>query len=230
MGTGVGGGGGGERKSEDSTADTARKRPETVDRRQNNGSVKAVSPRHWLPIDLCTAQLLFQLLCLGSVTKTMFVAPLLRNNLKRKKSNFRSPAPPPCSWSLLGWGSNSTSLLLISPGTLVSKCLLYSHLKSYIAPVENVRLNHLYYVKCTSRVGTRQRKQTRVERVSRVSTSTKTAALCDPCPVGFVTRTNGSTSRYDCYLSENLVRLYRFMAVLNCDPGVAIGRVQWFPN
>ena len=29
-----------------STAETARKRPETVDRRQNNGSVKAVSPRH----------------------------------------------------------------------------------------------------------------------------------------------------------------------------------------
>ena len=37
---------------------------------------------------------------LGRVTKTMSVALLLRNNLdnsKRKKSNFRSPAPPHCS-------------------------------------------------------------------------------------------------------------------------------------
>ena len=30
---------------------------------------------------------------LGRVTKTMSVALLLRNNPKRKKSNFRSPAP-----------------------------------------------------------------------------------------------------------------------------------------
>ena len=43
-----------------------------------------------------------QLPCLGRVTKTMSVALLLRNNSKRKKSNFRSPAPPPYSWSLLG--------------------------------------------------------------------------------------------------------------------------------
>ena len=53
-----------------------------------------------LPSDLCTAQLLFQLLCLGRVTKTMSVALLLTNNLdnsKRKKSNFLSPAPPPYS-------------------------------------------------------------------------------------------------------------------------------------
>ena len=39
-----------------------KKTGETVDRRQNNGSVKAVSPSP-LPSDLCTAQLLFQLLC-----------------------------------------------------------------------------------------------------------------------------------------------------------------------
>ena len=39
---------------------------------------------------------------LGRVTRTMSVALLLRNSPKRKKSNFRSPAPPPCSWSLLG--------------------------------------------------------------------------------------------------------------------------------
>ena len=34
---------------------------------------------------------------LGRVTRTRSVALLLRNNSKRKKSNFRSPAPPPCS-------------------------------------------------------------------------------------------------------------------------------------
>ena len=34
---------------------------------------------------------------LGRVTRTMSVALLLRNNSKRKKSNFRSPSPPPCS-------------------------------------------------------------------------------------------------------------------------------------
>ena len=52
------------------------------------------------PPDLCTAQLLFQLLYLDRVTKTMSVALLLTNNLdnsKRKKSNFLSPAPPPYS-------------------------------------------------------------------------------------------------------------------------------------
>ena len=42
---------------------------------------------------------------LDRVTKTMFVAPLLMNNLdnsKQKTSNLLSPAPPPYSWSLLG--------------------------------------------------------------------------------------------------------------------------------
>ena len=34
---------------------------------------------------------------LGRVTRTMFVAPLLSNNLKQKRSNFHSPVPPPCS-------------------------------------------------------------------------------------------------------------------------------------
>ena len=54
--------------------------------------------------DLCTAQLLFQVPC-WAVTRTMSVALLLRNNPKRKKSNFRSPAPP-------------QSLLMISSGLL----------------------------------------------------------------------------------------------------------------
>ena len=43
LGTGTGGGG---RKSEGSTADTAPKDRRDLDRRQNNGSVKAVSPCH----------------------------------------------------------------------------------------------------------------------------------------------------------------------------------------
>ena len=34
---------------------------------------------------------------LDRVTRTMSVALLLSNNLKRRKSNFRSPAPPPYS-------------------------------------------------------------------------------------------------------------------------------------
>ena len=43
-----------------------------------------------LPSDLCNAQLPFQLLCLGRVTKTMSVAPLLTNNLDN--SSTGSPA------------------------------------------------------------------------------------------------------------------------------------------
>ena len=82
--------------------------------------------------------LLFQLPCLVRFTRTMSTALLLRNNSKRKKSNFRSPAPPPYSCSGLTWRSSSTSSsrsldLLISPGTLY-ECLfrfssfLYSRL------------------------------------------------------------------------------------------------------
>ena len=55
-----------------------------MDRRQNNGSVKAVSPRH-CP---ATAQLLFQLLCLGRVTKTMSVALPWRNNSNERSLTF----------------------------------------------------------------------------------------------------------------------------------------------
>ena len=85
-------------ESEGSTADTARKRPE----------------RPW------TAARTME----GRVTKTMSVALRCCRGTtwtERKKFNFRRPAPPPCSWSPssgLTWGSSSTSLLLISPGTL----------------------------------------------------------------------------------------------------------------
>ena len=33
---------------------------------------------------------------LGRVKRTVSIAPLLSNNLKQKRSNFHSPAPPPC--------------------------------------------------------------------------------------------------------------------------------------
>ena len=80
--------GGRGRESEGSTADTARKRPE----------------RPWTAAR--TMEVLWRLVhcaiavstvVLGRVTRTVSVAPLLRNNPKRKKSNFRSPAPLPCS-------------------------------------------------------------------------------------------------------------------------------------
>ena len=81
-----------------------KKTGETVDCCQNNGSFKAaVSPHHCPATSaLLRNQLLFQLPCLGRVTRTMSVALLLRNNSKQRKSNFRSPAPPPYSWYLRG--------------------------------------------------------------------------------------------------------------------------------
>ena len=76
-----------------------KKTGETVDRRQNNGSVKecplAIAQR------LVHCAIAVSTAVLGRVTRTMSVALLLRNSPKRKKSNSRSPAPPPCSWSHL---------------------------------------------------------------------------------------------------------------------------------
>ena len=80
------------------TAETARKRPERPWTAARTMEVLRRCPSP-LPIDLCTAQLLFQLLC-WTVTKTMSVALLLTNNLdnsKQKTSNLLSPAPPPYS-------------------------------------------------------------------------------------------------------------------------------------
>ena len=102
------GDGGTGRESEGSTADTAWKRPESVsvDHRQNNGNVKMVSP-HGVQrlvhqaISVSTAML-------GRVTRTISIALLLRNNPKRKKSHFHSPAPPPSSWSRLEPCGNDT--------------------------------------------------------------------------------------------------------------------------
>ena len=64
---------------------------ETVDRRQNNGSVKAVSLRHCQRLVHCAIAVS------TAVLRTMSDALLLSNNSKRKTSNFRSPAPPPYS-------------------------------------------------------------------------------------------------------------------------------------
>ena len=100
------------RKSEGSTADTARKRPERPWTAARTTEVLrrcplAIAQRlvHCAAIAVSTA-----VLGAESQRQCPSVAPLLRNNLKRKKSNFRSAAPPPCSWSLQGWGSSSTSL------------------------------------------------------------------------------------------------------------------------
>ena len=74
-----------------------------MDRRQNNGSVKAVSPRH-LPSDLCTAQLLFQLLCLGSHKDKVRCTAIDEQlgQLEAKEVQL--------------WQPSSTSLLMISSG------------------------------------------------------------------------------------------------------------------
>ena len=93
------------RKSKGSTSDTARKRPErpwtaarTMEVLRPCPLAIAQRPVH-CAVAVSTA-------VLDRVTKTMSFALLLTNNLdnsKRKKSNFRSPAPPPYSWSLLGY-------------------------------------------------------------------------------------------------------------------------------
>ena len=77
-----------------------KKTGETVDRRQNNGSVKAVSPRLAIAQRLVHCAIALSTAVLDRVTKTMSVAPLLMNNLdnsKQKTSNLLSPAPPPYS-------------------------------------------------------------------------------------------------------------------------------------
>ena len=100
-GGGGGGGGGRRRESEGSTADIARKRLEGPWTAARTMEVLRRCP-------LAIAQRLVHCAfavstaVLGRVTRTMSAALLLRNNPNRKKSSFRSPAPFPCSWSLLG--------------------------------------------------------------------------------------------------------------------------------
>ena len=93
-----GGGGGRERgrKSEGSTADTARKR---LERLRTAARTMAVLRRCPLAIAqrLVHCAITVSTAVLGRVTRTMSVALLLRNKPKRKKSNLLSPAPPPYS-------------------------------------------------------------------------------------------------------------------------------------
>ena len=95
-GGGGGGGRGGGRKSEGSTTDTAGKGPERPWTAAGTIEVLRRCP-------LAIAQQLVHCTTavsnavLGRVTKTMSVPLLLRKNPKRKKSYFRSQAPPPCS-------------------------------------------------------------------------------------------------------------------------------------
>ena len=113
-----GGGGGGWRKSEGSTADTARKRPERPWTATRTMEVLRRCPLAIALRLVHCAIAVSNAVPLSSHKDNVRCTALLRNNPKQKKSNFRSPTPPPCSWPLLGWGSSSTSMLLISPGTL----------------------------------------------------------------------------------------------------------------
>ena len=87
-----------------STTETARKRPE---RPWTAARTMEMLRRCPLAIAqrLVHCAIALSTAVLDRVTKTMSVAPLLRNNLdnsKQKMSNLLSPAPPPYSWSLLG--------------------------------------------------------------------------------------------------------------------------------
>ena len=72
-----------------------------MDHRQNNIYVKAVGTS---PVwsNLCTQLTDVSTAVRSRVTKTTSVAQLLMNNWSKRLSNFLSPAPPSCSWSLLG--------------------------------------------------------------------------------------------------------------------------------
>ena len=74
-----------------------KKTGETVDRRQNKDSVKAVSLLHY-PATSALRNCCFN--C-RAWAESQGQCPLHCCS-KRKKSNFRSPAPPPYSWFLLG--------------------------------------------------------------------------------------------------------------------------------
>ena len=93
-GTGQGGGKGRTREWRLDRGYRPKKTGETVDHRQNNGNVKAVSSRH-CAVTRALRNCGFNCCAIRTI---LSVALLLRSN---PKSNFRSPAPPPCSWSRL---------------------------------------------------------------------------------------------------------------------------------
>ena len=93
---GRGGGGGRGRKSDGSTADTARKRPE---RPWTAAKTMEVLRRCLLAtakrfVHCATA---VSTTVLGQSHKDNVRGTAVEENLKRKRSNFRSPASPPCS-------------------------------------------------------------------------------------------------------------------------------------
>ena len=88
-------------ESEGSTVDTAQKRPERPWTAARTMKVLRQCPLTIVQQSVHCA-IAVSTAVVGRVTRTMSTALLSRNNPKRKKSNFRSPAPPPCSWSLLG--------------------------------------------------------------------------------------------------------------------------------
>ena len=96
-----------------------KKTGETVDRRQNNGSVKAVSPRH------CAATSALRNCCfncrVGQSHKDSFRCTAVQEQPEAKEVQLSQPSSTSMlmiSSGLTG-GSSPTSLLLISSGTLV---------------------------------------------------------------------------------------------------------------
>ena len=86
-------------KSEGSTLDTTRKRPERLWTAARTMEVLRRCPLA-IAQRLVHCAIAVSTAVLDRVTKTMSIALLLMNNLnnsKQKKSNFRSPAPPPYS-------------------------------------------------------------------------------------------------------------------------------------
>ena len=77
------------------------KTEEAVDHCQNNIYIKAVGTS---PVwsNLCTLLTAVSTAVQSRVTKTTSVAQQLMNNWSKRLSNFLSPAPPSCSWSLFG--------------------------------------------------------------------------------------------------------------------------------
>ena len=92
-----------------------------MDRRQNNGSVKAVSPRH------CPATCALRSCCFKDNVRCTAVDEQL-GQLEAKESNLLSPAPPPYRHDLfcanlkvqLHLPPLRSLDLLISPGTLMT--------------------------------------------------------------------------------------------------------------
>ena len=101
-----------------------------MDRRQNNGSVKAVSPRCTIAVSTAV---------LGQSHKDNVRCTAVEEQLEAKEVQLSQPSSTYLLMisSGLTWGSSSTSLLLISSGTLRPKLPRkgsYKHPKEGIGP------------------------------------------------------------------------------------------------